>query len=37
MQLVINSKFRPFSYDELIKPLVQYKEAYDKVKQITLT
>ena len=31
MQLVINSKFRPFSYDELIKPLVQYKEAYDKV------
>ena len=31
MQLVINSKFRPFSYDELIKPLVQYKEAYDRV------
>lgn len=31
MQLVIDSKFRPFSYDELIKPLVQYKEAYDKV------
>ena len=31
MQLVINSKFRPFSYDELIKPLLQYKEAYDKV------
>lgn len=31
MQLVINSKFRPFSYDELIKPLMQYKEAYDKV------
>lgn len=30
MQLVINSKFRPFSYDELIKPLLQYKEAYDK-------
>lgn len=30
MQLVIDSKFRPFSYDELIKPLMQYKEAYDK-------
>lgn len=31
MQLVIDSKFRPFSYDELIKPMMQYKEAYDKV------
>lgn len=31
MQLVIDSKFRPFSYDELIKPLAQYKETYDKV------
>ena len=31
MQLVIDSKFRPFSYDELIKPLMQYKEVYDKV------
>lgn len=31
MQLVIDSKFRPFSYDELIKPLLQYKEVYDKV------
>lgn len=31
MQLVINSKFRPFSYDELIKPLMQYKETYDKL------
>lgn len=31
MQLVIDSKFRPFSYDELIKPMLQYKEAYDKV------
>lgn len=31
MQLIIDSKFRPFSYDELIKPLMQYKEAYDKV------
>ena len=31
MQLVIDSKFTPFSYDELIKPLVQYKKTYDKV------
>ena len=31
MQLVIDSKFRPFSYDGLIKPLVQYKETYDRV------
>lgn len=31
MQLVIDSKFRPFSYDELIKPLMQYKETYDKL------
>lgn len=31
MQLTIDSKFRPFSYDELIKPLIQYKETYDKV------
>lgn len=30
MNIVINSKFRPFSYDELIKPMLQYKEAYDK-------
>lgn len=29
--IVSNAKFRPFSYDELIRPLVQYKEAYDKV------
>lgn len=33
MNLVINSQFRPFTYDEMIKPLVQYKEAYDKVEQ----
>lgn len=31
MQLIINSKFRPFTYDELIKPMLQYKEVYDKV------
>ncbi len=33
MNLVINSRFRPFTYDEMVKPLVQYKEAYDKVEQ----
>ena len=33
MQLVIDSKFRPFSYDELVKPLTQYKEAYDEVEE----
>ena len=33
MNLVINSKFRPFTYDEMVKPLAQYKEAYDKVEQ----
>ena len=33
MNLVINSQFRPFTYDEMVKPLVQYKEVYDKVEQ----
>ena len=33
MSIVINSKFRPFSYDEMVRPLAQYKEAYDKVEQ----
>lgn len=33
MILTINSKFRPFSYDELVKPLVQYKQAYDEVEK----
>lgn len=33
MSLVITSQFRPFTYDEMVKPLVQYKEAYDKVEQ----
>ena len=31
MNLVINSKFRPFTYDEMVKPLGQYKEEYDKL------
>lgn len=33
MVLTINSKFRPFSYDEMVKPLVQYKQAYDEVEK----
>lgn len=33
MNLVINSQFRPFTYDEMVKPLVQYKEAYDRLEQ----
>lgn len=33
MNLVINSKFRPFTYDELIKPFLQYKEEYDRIEQ----
>lgn len=31
MPLVIDSKFRPFSFEELIRPLQMYKESYDKV------
>lgn len=31
--LIINSKFRPFTYDEMVKPLVQYKEVYNKMEQ----
>lgn len=33
MNLVINSQFRPFTYDEMVKPLVQYKEVYDQLEQ----
>ena len=33
MVLTINSKFRPFSYDELVKPLVQYQQAYEQVEK----
>lgn len=33
MNLVLSSQFRPFTYDEMVKPLMQYKEAYDKVEQ----
>lgn len=28
--LVSNARFRPFSYDELVKPLIQYREAYQQ-------
>lgn len=31
MPIAITSSFRPFTYDELIKPLIQYKTEYDKV------
>lgn len=31
MPLVIDSKFRPYSFEELIRPLQMYKEAYDKI------
>ena len=30
MNIRITSKFRPFSFDELLKPMAIYKEAYDK-------
>lgn len=33
MNLVINSQFRPFTYDEMVKPLIQYREVFDKVEQ----
>lgn len=29
--IISNAKFRPFTYKELSEPLVQYKEAYDKI------
>lgn len=31
--ITINSKFKPYSYDELVKPLIYYKEAYDKIEK----
>lgn len=33
MNLVINSTFRPFTFDEMVKPLALYKQEYDKVEQ----
>ena len=28
--LVVNSKFRPYSFDELVKPYMMYGQAYDE-------
>ena len=33
MNIRITSKFRPFSFDELLKPMLIYKEAYDKAEE----
>ena len=33
MYITLNSEFKPFTYDELVKPLQDYKEAYDKVEE----
>lgn len=33
MYLTINSEFKPFTYDELTKPLRDYTEAYNKVEE----
>lgn len=30
---VVDSTFRPFTFDEMVKPLLLYKEAYDKAKE----
>lgn len=33
MYITLNSQFRPLSYDELVKPLSDYTEAYNKVEE----
>lgn len=33
MYITLNSQFRPFTYDELVKPLQDYGEAYNKVEE----
>lgn len=33
MNIRIASKFKPFSFDELLKPMLIYKEAYDKAEE----
>ena len=33
MNITINSEFKPFTYDELTKPLRDYTEAYNKVEE----
>ena len=30
MYLQLNTRFNPFTYDEMVKPLLYYQEAYDK-------
>lgn len=33
MNIKLTSKFKPFTFDEMVKPLQNYKEAYDKVEE----
>lgn len=33
MYLQLDTKFNPFTYDEMVKPLLYYKQAYDEVDQ----
>lgn len=33
MYLSLNTRYNPFTYDELIKPLMDYKKAYDEVEE----
>ena len=33
MYITLNSQFRPFTYDELVKPLQDYGEAYREVEE----
>lgn len=33
MASVFTSRFNPFTYDEMVKPLLYYKEAYDKAEE----
>lgn len=33
MRLQLNTKFNPFTYAEMVAPLVQYNEAYDKAQE----
>lgn len=31
--LTLNTRFNPFTYDEMVKPLLQYKQEYDKTQE----
>lgn len=33
MNIKLTSRFKPFTFDEMVKPLQNYKEAYDKVEE----